>query len=252
MTSYQQIPIGIPVSQTPSSKSFPDEPEPLFSQPQTQAEAEAPSVDTNQQYDSQSFADGQPQASMESSQLIVAGNFLPEHEKIREIEARLNSGWYKAYHIWLEFGIGLSGYGSLIYSMVLVCVSSYLWNNGDQLLVFMMLILVTWCFWMLQQSIVMKNAMRDKNLEAARRGLKSMRLFAIYYFLTLLIMAGLLWKMEFQSRRTGFIELVGLFALAYPLPVFVQLYGATKVFKLLEMRENWVGILNNKCNHLLI
>jgi len=263
MTSHQQIPLGIPIPFTdyaphPYSQDFPDESESVLSQAQVQA----PSVDPNQQYYPQNLYDDQQKASLgqpgSSSQLIVISDFLPEDPKraklktkIKDVEERLSSGWYNAYNIWLEFSIGLACYGSLIYSLVLAFVSSYLWNNGERPIFFMMLILVTWSFWLLQQSLVMKHAMRDKNLKAARRGLISIKISSIYYLLTLMVVAGLLWNMEFRFRRAGLLELIGLCAIMYTLPMFVQLYGAKKVIGLLEMRENWVLKLNKRENTLL-
>jgi len=253
MNPYQQIPVGIPVSQNPYShhpytKNFPEEPE-----------SEAPQVSHNDQqyYPSQEqlpisqpvqfYAAGQPYDP--SSQYMMVGNPVTSstgptkkklERKIRDIDAKLEKGWYNAYYNWLYFLLVYSGMMAVqsVMSIVVLLVS----GEFVALPVIIGGVLgVAMAAWTMQQAFVLKNAINGKNLEGARRGLKSMNIYAIGYFVAFIVFIILteVMKRDLNGGEDGnwVVLYLVMFVFGYAVPIWINIFGAKQVIKILENRE---------------
>jgi len=264
MNPYQQIPVGIPVSQNqnpypshPYSSNFPDEPE--HESPQIQV----PSANINhQQFHPQYYYNGQqPIPMVQPGQFYAPGQAYPQQQyimvanpapvdpekaklekNIQDLADRLDSGCYFIYKIWLYLTVGFSGLTgaqcclSLLISVVFI-------REKEAWAVFLTnIIVLSWCIWLIQQALVMKNAMSNRSLEGAKRGFRSMLWFSAYYLLTFLsFVLTIEALMEDLPRDTKdeswMIAYVVAFIVGYVFPVFVNLFGAGKVISLLANRE---------------
>ena len=261
MNSYKQIPVGIPVSQNPYplhpyTKNFPEEPE-----------SESLHANPQQYYPSQGqgkFTIGQPiqsygpsQAYNQPAQYVVVGSVVASdpgkkklERKIRDLEGKLDKGWYHAYYTWL-FSMAVGAALLFIQSLILFC---FLLGDGEFGVVPIFImgdLLMANCVWFIQQTLVVKNAMNGKNLEAARRGLISMTRFAVFYFVSLIVFIGLLdyLRREHDSGPAApwYLLYLAMLIFAYVTPVWINIFGAKKVIGLLENRE--ALILQCKTNY---
>jgi len=268
MSSYQQIPLGIPASQNPYpsipySQNFPNEPDSEASQLQ------APLNNLPQQhYPPQQSYGQQPVLMGQPGQFYGAPqgyNQQPEYmmvpvdperrqlwTKIKNIEERLGNGWYFAYIVWLWLGIigSVLGIVQLAFAFLLVLIlSSFERERGNEMyqesafrnflgLIFFF-VQISWYVWSFQQCLVFKNAMNDKNLNAARRGLKSMIWFSVYYFVTFIAHNLFVYSVlpEKLQERGVLAFVLQVYIVLFAIGTFVQLYGAKKVIELLSQRE---------------
>jgi len=277
MSSYQQIPVGIPASQNPYpsipySQNFPDEPVPEASQ--LQAPLNNPPqhyYPPQQYYGQQSVLMGQPGQFYGAPQ---GYNQQPEYmmvpvdperrqlwTKIKNIEERLGNGWYFVYIVWLWFIIigsilaVIQLVGSFLFYLI---VSSFererrngmyqesAFTNFVEFISFF--VQISWYVWSFQQSLVFKNAMNDKNLNAARRGLKSMIWLSGYYLVTFIahnVFLPSTFPKEFQDK--GFLaSFLIFFIILCAITTYLKFYGAKKIIELLAERETLVLDFNTR------
>jgi len=262
MNSYQPASLDFPFSSQvpdvhPYSQNFPDEPD------SESFQVQVPSAENNQQinpedsfscqkavqvaYPSQSHplvqAPYQPQYLMVADSKPVDPQKRRLEEKIEHFEERLKSGWYMAYKVWL--------YMNIIFCLLMIfcfwiwlVVSVVLYLQKPEGKIGIMEVDIwlsaTWSIWLLQQCVVVKNAMNDRSLEGAKRGLRSMIWFSFYYLVT--FFAPLLFGEE--RLLIPYDQFFVAFLIMYMIPTFVKLFGAIKVLNLLEEREPLVVQLN--------
>jgi len=273
MSSYQPVSVGIPASQNPYpsipySQNFPNEPDseashlkaPLNNNPQNHYPPQQ-HYPPHHFYGQQPVAMGQPDPFYGAPQgygqppeyMVVPVD--PERRqlwtKIKDIEERLGNGWYFAYIVWLWIGIVGSVLGVFQLAMsflVLLVISNFERDIGrgyqesgfiNFLGFIFFLVQISWYVWSFQQCLVLKNAMNDKNLQAARRGLKSMIWFAVYYFVTFIAHTVFFYSILPENmKEKGVLSFVlQIYLVCFAIGTYVHLYGAKKVIELLSERE---------------
>jgi len=261
MSSYQQIPASQnPYPSLPYTQSFPDEPEtessqlvaPLHNHPQHYYPPHHVSG-----YGQQPVPYGAVQGSNQHPQ-FMAIPVDPERMglgmKISDIEKRLDNGWYFVYKIYLYINIVVSVISILQLSVCLLVLPILEEDfKGAPAFFFtgILLFLGGLYGWVLHYSLIFKNAMSDKNLEGARRGMKLMIGNSVCSFVITIVLIG---AAEFVKRglprdlqKESWVPYyVQAFVYLYALPTVLKLWGAKKVINLLAERETFVHELNTR------
>jgi len=171
---------------------------------------------------------------------------FPLHNKILDIENQLNKGWFLVYRIWLYLIVGAC---CLVCGEELINFVILLIYYEKDLLPAIILVMVTigLCIWGIQQALVVKNAMNSKNLEAARRALRSMIWFAFYYFFSMMMFFVILELIRKEIVKESWIlAYVLAFVGVYVIPVSINVFGAGRVINLLEKRKALVFVFEEK------
>jgi len=264
MTSY--LPVGIPISQDPSTKhpysqNFPDEPDSgslNIQLPSTDNNKEShPHYDHNRQQPIQLAHPVQSHAPDELynqlSQLVVIGTPVQVDseiqilkKRIKDIENRLDNGCYYAYLVYLYLNMGCCHFAGISSFVALF----YAEQRNIETICWMGVFL-SWCIWLAQQCLVMKNAIKDKNLEAARRGYRSMIGYSMYYLFTFTVLllalrASLRERYQYERFENEGLKTLSVFIIMYAIPTFLKLFGAIKVISLLEKRRGLIYEFNQE------
>jgi len=225
------------------------------------------SIHDNQQHNPQSSNDphqpvhmaypstfyAQDQAENQQHDIMVENSFLGDSERIllkmriREIEKILDSGWYWAYKLWLVGNLIFSISGvPCLFSLVieLIVLAGDPQDQGTIKRVFILAIWLTWCIWLGQQCLRVKNAMQYMSLEGTRRGFRSMRWFSVYHLVTFIVFVWLCEGFRFERERLTMY--VCLSVVLYTIPTFLRLFGAIKAISWLEKREDVVVELEKR------
>jgi len=163
-------------------------------------------------------------------------------KKIQDLEDKLDSGCFFIYKIWLYLTIGCSGLTGAQCCLSMLIGVIFIREKEAWAIFLTNIIVITWCIWLIQQALVIKNAMSNRSLEGAKRGFRSLLWFCAYYLLTFL---SFVFTVEAISANlpkdtkdeSWLIVYVIAFIVGYVFPMFVNLFGAGKVISLLANRD---------------
>jgi len=163
-------------------------------------------------------------------QQVFQGQFNLEGA-IKNLEFKLNGGWYFAYTIWVwVISIIVSLYGLLV-------LGAMMSNKVDVTFTGFMAILL--CVWNVHYGYVIFKAMNNFDLKGAKDAFLSMIIFAVFYFIWIISR----YTIDGGPRMT-IINVVLTLVVFHFIPMGIYLFGAYSVRRILEERETLLKIEN--------
>jgi len=163
--------------------------------------------------------------------------------KIRDIDAKLEKGWYNAYYNWLYFLLVYSGMMT-VQSVMSIVVALVLEEFKAVPVIIAGVLGVGMCIWTMQLALVLKNAINAKNLEGARRGLRSMNMYRIACFVAFIVFVIILEvikkELNGEEDENWVVLYLVLFVIGYVVPMWINIFGAKQIIKILEDRETLI------------
>jgi len=171
--------------------------------------------------------------SKEESQIIL-------NNQVKELEKRLDQGWFLVYKLWLYLSILGCAFLCTILSVVALDWSRSLWfYDMEKAKLCLALLFLPFCclVWLLRQAQLEIVAMREKELKTARKAFDCMIGFIFgYSVLMVLCWAGMAWIGEEEKFGLMFF---GFYVVGVKINI-VNLCGANKVIALLSELEDLI------------
>lgn len=206
-----QIPYGYPQLPHPNHQPYPIQNPPIYSNPNSQ-----PYIQPNQ-YAYQSLPNQQPPVTA------------------KDLELKLQSGWYFAYWIYLFFVIFFSCF-AIGYLGIFSLFGFYFFNPdfnnvGGTVCGLGLLI------WLVRLCALELRVISVKDSVKAKKALVEIETFSIIYLITILFFLGYNIGQHTYFSQNTIRALLTLFILCYTVPVGFTLKGAREVIKLLKKRD---------------
>ena len=159
-----------------------------------------------------------------------------QSKKIKDLEAKLDNGWGFFYISWLFVKL-ISSTVSFGYSSIILVFTGVAGGTGmTQIRV--AIIIFPFSFWILQYCSVMLKAINKRSSKRAKRGLFSMKGFAIFYLICFFISMFIAVR---EGLRLFYIQnilyITGWLVFAYVLPMMINIKGAQFVSRVLAERD---------------
>jgi len=153
-------------------------------------------------------------------------------EMIKNLEFKLNNGWYFAYTIWL---------GVITIIIALFCLVSFVMMFKEKNLTFGVFMVIPLCVWIIHFDYVIFKAMKNLDLKGAKNAFLSMIVFAVIYFIWIISM---FYRGSSVHNPVYINDVVLNLTIFHIIPMGIYLFGAYSVCKLLEERETLLKIEN--------